>query len=180
MSLLLPLLLAAPALAGEPFSSYVPPSGSFQAEVPSGWSALEIRSPGGLSAHILGPQMRRLRPAYHVHLYQKDAPGFTAPDELLRKARAADKSMGRESSGMESRRVSGRPAKVFEVRETRWLPMDSLPSEPAVIHRFYAFIADGEDLFVASLVVDEEEYESYRGEFRRFLKSMRLLRRGLP
>jgi len=157
------------------FVSYMPPSGSFVCDLPSGWASLEEPSARGMSVHLFGPRRGALRPAYHVHLLVKGAPGFEPILDAIRREREGEPSARRETTPLQAWRVSERSARVFEGRERRLLPAGALPSETAVLHHFYAFLPAGDDYFIVKLTVSEEEFEDYRVEFRRFLKSLRII-----
>jgi hypothetical protein len=160
----------------EGFLSYMPPSGSFACDLPaSGWSALEERSVRGISVRLIGPAGARLRPAYQVHFVQKDTPGYIPIMDALKRERACEAPCTRESMPMQAWRISERAAKVFEIRERRRMPQEGLPSEPVMLHHFYAFLPAGDDYFVVKLTVDEEQYNDWRLEFHRFLKTFRII-----
>lgn len=180
MRALLPLLLACvPASAQTAPGAFMPPSGSFVCELKEGWTALEERSPRGMSVHLFGPASKpgRLPPAYHIHLIQKDSPGAPSISEAMKKAREKERFAERTTTSAQSARYAGRNMKLFEVRERRRLPAEALPAEAAMIHHFYAFIPAGEDYFIVKLTVDEEEFQDYRLTFRDFLKGFQIVGR---
>ena len=157
------------------FVSYMPPSGAFVCDLPSGWTALEEPSARGMSVHVFGPQRGILRPAYHIHLVLKDTPGFEPILDGIRRERTGESAARWETTPLQAWRVSERSARIFEARERRLIPTEALPAESAVLHHFYAFLPAGDDYFIAKLTVSEEEFEDYRVEFRRFLKSLRII-----
>jgi hypothetical protein len=155
--------------------SYMPPSGAFVCDLPNGWAALEEPSIGGMSVHIFGPQRAILRPAYHIHLVLKGTPGFEPIMDGIRHEREGESAAGRETTPLQAWRVSERSARIFEARERRLIPIGALPAENVVLHHFYAFLPAGDDYFIVKLTVSEEEFEDYRVEFRRFLKSLNII-----
>jgi hypothetical protein len=163
--------------AAEPaFIPYTPPGGTFTCELPPGWSALEERSVRGISSRMFGPRGdERIRPAYHIHQVQKDTPGFIPLQDGLKSELRCEGACARIATPMQAWRISERGAKVFEVRESRLFPQETLPAEPVMLHHFYAFIPDKEDYFIVKLTVDEDSFDAYRAEFRRFLQKFRLL-----
>ncbi|HAH05591.1 MAG TPA: hypothetical protein DCM05_03550 [Elusimicrobia bacterium] len=177
--LLLALLLAGPAQGQTASGTYMPPSGSFVCNLKEGWTTLEERSPQGMSVHLFGPASTPglIPPAYHIHLIQKDTPGFLDISDAVKKTRKKERFAERTPAPPQSVRYAGRSMKLFEVRERRRLPAEALPSEAAVLHHFYAFIPAGDDYFIVKLTVDEEEFEDYRQEFRGFLKGFQIIGR---
>lgn len=157
------------------FVSYMPPSGGFVCDVPNGWSALEESSPHGMSTHFFGPRRGLIRPAFHVHFLSKDAQGFVPLSDALRREHSSSSAAKREVTSLQAWRISKRASRMFEARERRLIPPDALPAETAVLHHFYAFIPAGEEYFIVKLTVDEDEFQDYRSEFRRFLKSFQIL-----
>ena len=179
--LLLLAWAAAPGMAAKPagdFIEYTPPSRLFSCEIPAeGWNALEEEGPRGLSVHILGPEEpdRDFRAGLHVHYFEKGRPGFTPWQELLVKIRERDPEAHRESTGMVSWRIAKRPARTFEIRESRLLPLDRIPAELVTLHHFYALVPGGGDsYFLIKLSTTERTYLQYREPFKRFLKSFRI------
>jgi len=183
LSLALAALWAAgPAAAQEgsaqtryPF--FTPPSRLFSCEIPVGWSSFETETLRGKAVHIVGPRgSGTLRPAYHIHHFDKTKPGFLPGKDALRRELKSDKASGRESSATVSVRAGRNTGKMFEVREERLLPEGRLPAKPARLHHFYAFLASGADEYIMiKLSCPEEDFVAYRQEFRRFLKSFRVL-----
>jgi len=157
------------------FVSYMPPSGAFVCDLPGGWAALEEPSISGMSVHIFGPQHGALRPAYHIHLVSKGNPGFEPIMDGIKHERESESAAGRETTPLQAWRVSERSARIFEARERRLVPAEALPAEIVVLHHFYAFLPAGDDYFIVKLTVSEEEFEDYRVEFRRFLKSLNII-----
>ena len=124
------LLGSARAAAAPAAMTYSPPSRSFSCEIGAwGWSTWEERSLRGISAHLLGPKASGpLRPAYHIHHFEKNTPGYAPISQTLRHAREKDQDSRRESTSLVSWRVSRKASKVFEVREWRLFPTDTLPA----------------------------------------------------
>ncbi|MFH1725655.1 MAG: hypothetical protein ABII00_13685 [Elusimicrobiota bacterium] len=166
----------APGSADPRYVRYSPPSRTFSCEIPSGWTPMEEPTPRGSAVHIVGPQQARgaWRAAYHIHFFEKDKPGFVPSREALKAARRRD--AGRDVTGMSSRRVARRPARVFQVHEKRLLPAGRLPAELVALHHFYVFVPSGsDDYFVIKLSTTEEAFLDYRRELGRFLESFRVI-----
>jgi hypothetical protein len=73
-------------------------------------------------------------------------------------------------------RVGRSPGRIFEVREERVLPEGRLPAKPVRLHHFYAFVSSGADeYFMIKLSCAEDDFVEYRNEFRRFLRTFRVL-----
>lgn len=173
------LLLSAPAArAAKGGPTFIPPSRSFTCELPGeAWTAFEEEGPRGLSTHILGPEEPdgAFRPALHVHVFDRGRPGFVSWQELLPKLRARDPELGRESTSMVSWRVDGKPARTFEVKEERLLPLDRYPAEWVTLHHFYALIPGaGDNYLLVKLSSTEKSYLNYRETFKRFLRGFKL------
>ena len=179
MSLLIAAaLLAAPASAREKkiYLPYTPPSGLFSAEIPEGWAASEEETPRGIVTHIVGPSESKgsWHAAYHVHYFEKSKPGFVDSREAMKIFRERDKTTDRDADQMTTWRVDNKPAKMFQVRETRMLPGGRLPAERVSLHHFYMFVPSGRDeYYVIKLSTTEETFLDYRAEFRRFMASFR-------
>ena len=171
------LLLALPAAAAVELLPYTPPSRSFSCLVPSGWTAFEQATPAGTTAHILGPEgPAGWRPAYHVHVVEKNKPGWQEPHDMLKSLRRADDSSDRAPTALNSWRVARKSARLFEVHERRMNPAGRLPAEALGIHHFYAYVPGvGEDYLIVKLTTREDDYLEFRREFMRFLDSLRLL-----
>ncbi|MEK7656275.1 MAG: hypothetical protein AAB412_00825 [Elusimicrobiota bacterium] len=172
------LLLGSARAADAPaWMSYSPPSRAFSCEIRAwGWSTWEERSVRGISAHLLGPKAAGpIRPAYHIHHFEKNTPGYAPIEQTLRRAREKDPASRRESTSLVSWRVSRKASKVFEVREWRLFPADTLPAMEVPLHHFYAFVPVSEsDYFIIKLTVSEEDLHDFRPEFRRFLESFHI------
>lgn len=180
--LLAAALAPGPALAAPPWSDpdrvehFRPRNGTFLCEIPEGWTGFEEETPRGVSVHLFGPVEAQglWRAAYHVHSIEGSRPGFLPARDFLKAQRARIKSAQREATELMTWRVDRRPAKVFEVREQRFLPHGRLPAAWLRLHHFYAVVPNGrDDYFLVKLSTTEESYLKYREEFRRFLASFK-------
>jgi hypothetical protein len=81
--------------------------------------------------------------------------------------------VGREATIVHPLRVGAGLARIFEVTETRRVPMDSGVSAPLEIHQYVAVIPRGEAYFVVRLITGRSNYLDFRDDFVRFLKSMK-------
>jgi hypothetical protein len=156
--------------------SYEPASRLFRADLPSsGWRPFEEEDALGLVVRVLGPDdpSGTLRAALTVRLIDRDAPNFapakTAVEALRREA------PGREATAVRPLRISAGLARVFEIVDTRRLPLDEGPSLPVEIHEYVAVVARGEAYYLIRLVSTRAAYLDYREDFTRFLKTFRPL-----
>lgn len=157
--------------------TYISPSKSFIVDIPRGWEGFESASPRGIATHLLGPELADggWRAAYHVHYFEKGAPGFAPLREMLKIERRKNRTMRRQVTPTTTWRVDRKPAKVFEVREERITRYGRLPAERLPLHHFYAIVPNGTNAYyMIKLSVTENRYLEYREEFRRFLKSFRI------
>jgi len=157
---------------------FTPRNRTFACEIPEGWTPMTRQNARGWSTHIFGPaeDAGSWRAAYHIHYYEKGRPGFLPLREFLKTERRRDKYTDRDVTPMTAWRVAKKPAKLFQVREKRILPSHTLPSQLKALHHFYLVLpGSGEDYFVVKLTTTEETYLDYRKEFRRFLKSFRIV-----
>jgi hypothetical protein len=171
------LLLALPAGAAVELLPYTPPSRSFSCLVPAGWTAFEQATPLGTAAHIWGPEgPAGWRPAYHIHVVEKNKPGWRDPRQMLKELRRSDDASDRAPTALSSWRVAHKSARLFEVHERRMTPAGRLPAEALGVHHFYAYVPGvGADYLIVKLTTREDDYLEYRREFMRFLDSLRLL-----
>jgi hypothetical protein len=180
------LLLACPIRAQEDFSSpagerfvyYAPPSRSFACDIPADWSASEEETPRGKVSHILGPVEASglWQVGYHIHVFDKEKPGFVSARDAMTFERRDEKSSSRQATQPVSWRIANKPARVFEVREERFLPKDRLPAKRVMLHHFYAFVASGGNEYIMiKLSATEATYLDYREEFKRLLKTFRIV-----
>jgi hypothetical protein len=159
------------------YETYAPQGGGFTCDLPAGWTRFMTKTPRGIAAHAIGPELAggAVRAAYHIHLFEQGKPGYQPIAEYMKASRQRAKSSNRQSTAPTSWRVNKGPARVFEVREDRMLPVGKLPSQITTLHHFYALVPLGRnDYFVVKLSTTEESYLEYREEFRRLLKTFRV------
>ncbi|MFH2201497.1 MAG: hypothetical protein ABIJ96_00130 [Elusimicrobiota bacterium] len=155
---------------------FQPPGRSFSADIPAGWDTVEEKTPRSISVHILGPDEAAgaWRAAYHVHFYEKDFQDYLPARDFLKRLHDREGPAKQEATPLRSLRVSGRAARIFEVRESRLLPHGRLPAATVTLHHYYAFIPASSDAYaVVKLSTTEETFLEYRKEYMRFLKSFR-------
>ena len=165
---------AAPEKPKSDWVPYEPASRLFRADLPSaGWTAFEEDDALGSVVRVLGPDdpSGALRAALTVRLVDRDSPVFAPAKEALESMRR--QGPGRESTAVQLLRVGAGLARLFEVTETRRMPADAGPIAPMAIHQYVAVIPRGEAYFVVRLVTARENYLDFRGDFVRFLKSLR-------
>lgn len=156
------------------WSPYESPSRLFRAELPSeGWTAFEEEDALGTVVRVLGPDdpSGAVRAALTVRLVDRDAPGFVPVKEAVDVLRRP--GAGREVSAIHPLRLDAGLARLFEVVQTRRLPLDAGPSAPVEIHQYVAVIPRGEAYYLVRLVTARANYLDFRDDFLRFLKSLR-------
>ncbi len=165
---------AVPEKAKSDWVPYEPASRLFRADLPpSGWQAFEEEDALGSIVRILGPDDRSgaLRASLTVRLVDRDSPVFTPAKEAVEAMRR--QGPGRESTAVHPQRVGAGLARIFEITETRRVPVDAGPSAPLEVHQYVAVIPRGEAYYVVRLVTDRANYLDYRDDFMRFLKSLK-------
>ena len=165
---------AAPEKAKSDWMPYEPASRLFRAELPSaGWTAFEEDDSLGSVVRVLGPDdpSGALRAALTVRLVDRESPVFAPAKDALESMRR--QGPGRESTAVQLLRVGAGLARIFEITEVRRMPADGGPISPMAIHQYVAVIPRGEAYFVIRLVTARENYLDFRGDFVRFLRSMR-------
>lgn len=163
----------APAPATE-WIAYEPPSRLFRADLPpEGWNAYEEEDALGTVVRAFGPDdpSGALRATLSVRLIDRDAPNFLPAKEAVESMRQS--KSGREVSPVRPLRLPIGLARVFEIVETRRLPVDSGPSSPLAVHQYIAVIPRGSDYFLVRLVTARSNYLDFRDDFTRFLRSFR-------
>ena len=172
---------ATAAIAGAPapeaqkpdWIHYEPLSRLFRVELPpEGWRPFEEEDALGSVVRILGPDdsSGAFRATLSVRLIDRDSPNFIPTKDAVEAMRR--QGPDRESTAVRSLRVNAGLARVFEVVETRRLPVDFGPSVPLEIHQFVAVIPRGEAYFVVRLITARANYLDFRDDFVRFLKSL--------
>lgn len=160
------------------YVQYTPPSRGFACELPAEWTPFESETLRGRAVHVIGPPEADglWRVSYHIHHFEKGRPGFIRARQTVSAARKGGKAADRVRTQPYTMPLRRKPARIFEVSEERLLPPGRLPSAPVRLHHFYAVIASGkEEYFMIKLSTTEETYLDYRKEFRRFLKSFRVI-----
>lgn len=154
---------------------FEPPSRLFRGEIPAeGWHAFDEEDALGSIVRIYGPEhdSGALRAVLSVRLIDRESPNFRPAKEAIDDMRRA--SPGRTISSAQPLRVTAGLARIFEITETRRLPLEEAPSAPMDIHQYVAVIPRGEAYYLIRLISAREDYLDYRGDFIRFLKSFRL------
>jgi hypothetical protein len=153
---------------------YEPASRQFRADLPpEGWRPFDEEDALGSVVRILGPDdpSGALRATLTVRLVDRDSPAFVPAKDAVDGMRRAGPN--RESTAVQSLRVSAGLARIFEITETRRVPADAGPSAPLQLHEYVAVIPRGESYFVVRLITARENYLDFRGDYVRFLKSIK-------
>lgn len=170
---------AAPARAADAApTAYTPPSKDFVCDLPAGWTAFADSEPREMEAvHLLGPDDSggTFRTGIDIRYYEKGSPGFVAYKTAIEGLRRSDGMTDRSSTPITAMRIGAGLARVFEISETRRLPIDRAFSLTEPLHRYYAIFPNGESYFVVSLTTTREVYLDYRDMFTQFLKTFRPL-----
>jgi hypothetical protein len=184
------LLCAAPARAQELGESqrvaprakhilYMPASRLFSCELPSAWQALEDEDALGPVVRLLGPDnpAGTYRTGFSVRWLEKGAPGYVEPQKAVEKMRRSDKETGRSAGGVSVMRVGGLLARLFEVVETRVLPLERLPARDQALHHYIAVIPNGENYYLLRFSSTRDVYLDFREDYFRCLRTFRALGR---
>lgn len=156
-----------------PFS---PPSGLFTCDLPSAeWTAFEEEEARGTAVHLLGPDnpSGSYRTGIDIHRADPLRPGFIPMKEALSRLRRDGGPTGRVVTPIKRVKVGPGLARVFQVKETRRVPLDLSPSIEETLHHYVAVIEDGSDYFVIRLSSSEDVYLDFRDTFLAFLNSFR-------
>lgn len=157
---------------------YVPSSRLFSGEIPvEGWWPMEEETATGSVFRLLGgdSQSGSVRTVLSVRFYDKDTPGFMPIKQAVELMRRENKEIGRSVSPVRPVRVSLGLARTFEISETRRVPSDEGPSFEEDLHHYVAVIPVGEAYYLVRLISSKATYLEYRGDFVRFMKSLRSL-----
>lgn len=165
---------AAPEKPKKDWVPFEPPSRLFRADLPpEGWLAHDEDDAFGTVTRIFGPDdpSGALRTTLTVRVMDRDAPDFVPVKEAVEAMRRA--SPGREATPVRPLRIPAGLARVFEVVETRRLPVEEGPSAPVELHQYVAVIPHGDAYYLIRLVSSRASYLDHRDDFVRFLKSFR-------
>ena len=165
---------AVPEKAKSDWVPFEPVSRQFRADLPSaGWTAFEEDDALGSVVRVLGPDdpSGALRAAITVRLVDRDSPVFVPAKDAVDAMRR--QGPDRESTAVQLVRMGAGLARLFEITETRRVLADTAPSAAMAIHQYVAVIPRGEAYFVVRLVTSRENYLDFRGDFIRFLKSLK-------
>jgi hypothetical protein len=164
----------APEKPKKGWAPYEPVSRLFRGELPTeGWDAFDEDDALGSVVRILGPEdpSGALRATLTVRLVDRDSPAFVPAKAAVEGMRR--QGPDRETTGVQSLRVSAGLARIFEITETRRAPVDSAPSVPMILHEYVAVIPRGESYFVVRLITARENYLDFRDDYVRFLKALK-------
>lgn len=162
------------------WTPFVPSSRLFSGEIPvEGWWPMEEETATGSVFRLLGgdSQSGAIRAVLSVRFYDKDTPGFLPIKQAVDLMRRENKETGRSITPVRPVRVGLGLARTFEIVETRRVPSDDGPSFEEELHHYVAVIPVGEAYYLVRLVSSRATYLDYRGDFVRFLKSLRSLSR---
>jgi hypothetical protein len=162
------------AAAPKDWVPYEPVSRLFRSDLPpDGWRPFEEEDALGSVVRILGPDdpSGAFRATLTVRLIDRESPIFAPVKDAVEAMRR--QTVDRESTVVHPLRLNAGLARVFEVTETRRLPIDVGPAVPTTLHQFVAVLPSGpEAYYVIRLITARDNYLDYRDVFVRFLKSM--------
>ena len=164
----------APEASKPDWVPYEPASRLFRADLPPvGWRAFEEEDALGPIVRVLGPDdaSGAFRSTLTVRLIDRDSPIFIPAKDAVDAMRR--QGPNRESSAVRPLRVGAGLARIFEISETRRLPVDFGPSTPLETHQYVAVIPRGDAYFVVRLITARENYLDFRDDFVRFLKALK-------
>lgn len=165
---------AVPEKAKSGWVPYEPASRLFRAALPSeGWRVFEEDDALGSVVRVLGPDdpSGALRATLTIRLVDRDSPDFVSAKDAVETMRRPGPD--REASGVRPLRVGAGLARIFEVVETRRLPLDEGPGVPLEVHQYVAVIPRGEAYFVARLTTARANYLDFRDFFVTFLRELK-------
>ncbi|MBI5238943.1 MAG: hypothetical protein HY926_00580 [Elusimicrobia bacterium] len=156
-------------------SMYTPSSHLFSCELPSAWQPPEDEDALGPVARLLGPDnpAGNYRTGFSVRWIEKGTPGYVEPQKAVEKMRRSDKETGRSSGGVSVMRVGGLLGRLFEVVETRTLPLERLPARDQALHHYLAVIPNGENYYLVRLSSTRDVYLDFREDWFRCLRTFR-------
>ena len=132
----------------------------FSCEIPFSWNDFEEEDALGAVFHALGPDdpTASYRAGLSVRWVEPEQTGYVEPKKAVDLMRRSDRVLRRSVTPVLPMRVAGLLARVFEVTETRVLPLERLPAGEKVIHRYVAVIPDCAGYYVVRLSSAREVY----------------------
>lgn len=165
---------AAPPPVPKGWVPYEPASRLFRADLPAaGWRAHEEEDALGTIVRVLGPESAdgTARAELTVRLVDRDSAAFQPAKEAVEAMRR--EGPDRSSTPVRPLRTDAGLARIFEIVETRRLPLDEAPSVPVVLHHDVAVVPRGEAYFLVRLVSVRAEYLKHREVFMGFLRALK-------
>ncbi|MDD5629563.1 MAG: hypothetical protein PHU21_10900 [Elusimicrobia bacterium] len=158
---------------------YLAPSHLFSCEAPRGWQAFETEDALGPVVRLLGPDnpAGTYRAGLSVRWVEKGGPGYVEAKQAVEEMRRSDKDTKRSATAVTPMRVEGLLARLFEVVETRVLPLERLPAAEAQIHHYVAVIPSGRNYYLVRLSSARDVYLDFREDYLRCLKTFKPLAR---
>lgn len=156
------------------WAPYEPGSRLFRADLPTeGWRAFDEEDALGAIVRIYGPDdpSGAIRATLSVRLVDRDSPNFLNAKDAVDAMRRP--GTDRDAGPVHPLRVNAGLARIFEIVETRRLPLEEGPSSALELHHYVAVIPRGEAYYLIRLVTARANYLEYRDDFVRFLKSLR-------
>ena len=158
---------------------YLPPSHLFSCELPSAWRAFEEEDALGPVVRLLGPDnpAGTYRTGLSVRWFEKGSPGYVEPKKAVDDMRRSDKETKRSATGVMPMRVGGLLGRLFEVVETRALPLERLPAVEEQVHHYVAVIPSGFNYYLIRLSSTRDVYLDFREDYMLCLKTFKPLGR---
>jgi hypothetical protein len=154
---------------------YLAPSHLFSCEVPAGWKAFETEDALGTVTRFVGPDNPggTYRTGLSVRWFEKGDPGYVDAQKAVDDMRRSDRDTQRSSTAVMHMRVAGQLARLFEVVETRTLPMERLPAEEEQIHDYVAVIPSGLNYYLVRLSSTRDVYLDFREDYMRCIRTFK-------
>ncbi|MCX5797675.1 MAG: hypothetical protein NTY77_19470 [Elusimicrobia bacterium] len=173
---------AEPAEAPSPKAKhmlYLAPSHLFACEMPTGWQAFETEDALGPVVRLLGPDnpAGTYRTGFSVRWIEKGNPGYVEAKKAVDEMRRSDPDTKRSSTGVTHMRVGGLLARLFEVVETRALPLERLPAAEEQLHHYVAVVPSGLNYYLVRLSSAREVYLDFREDYMLCLRTFKPLGR---
>jgi hypothetical protein len=158
---------------------YLAPSHLFSCEVPAEWGAFETEDALGPVVRLLGPDnpAGTYRTGLSVRWFEKGSLGYVDPKKAVDDMHRPDKDIRRSVTAVSHMRVGGLLARLFEVVETRTLPLERLPADEEQIHDYVAVIPSGFNYYLVRLSSSREVYLDFREDYLRCLRTFKPLGR---